>query len=135
MWAGLESRRYEVATGDQRRRDEGFVRKLLPLAEEEIVVVEQAMRALAIHAVEFEFVVDRWSSEEALERGDAHVLNILEGHVVFHPGHGCLRFGVGKPQPREDFFRHRGADRFVTVEPNAAGLVDVERWRLADVVE
>jgi hypothetical protein len=90
---------------------------------------------LAIHAVEFEFVIDRRPREEPLERGDAHVLNILEGHVVFHPGDGCLRFGVGKPQAGEDFFGHRGADRFVAVEPNAAGLVDVERRRLADVVE
>ena len=93
------------------------------------------MRTLAIHAVEFEFVVDRWPGEEALERGDAHVLNILEGHVVFHPHDRRLRFRVRKPQPREDFFRHRGADRFVAVEPNAASLIDKESRWLADVME
>ena len=55
------------------------------------------MACPAVHAVQLEFVVER--SDEAMKRSsrsNAHVLDVLEHHVILHHLYGGFDFLVGK---------------------------------------
>ena len=122
-------------TGQKWRRNEGFAGEFLAAAPEELVIVQRAVASQAIHAVQFEFVVKRRSSHEAFEPRNAHVLDVLEHHVILHHFDRGLDFLVGEPQPSHDLLCHASAHRLVSTEANSSHCIALPRRRLAQIVE
>ena len=89
---------------------------------EELVVVEEAVGAEAVDAVEFEFVFDVGAGEEAFEGGGAHLLDADEVHVIGDGGGGGFDDVVGIFEAAEDGVGHFGAEFVVAIEADAAGV-------------
>lgn len=85
--------------------------------------------------MELQLVVHGLAGEEALEFGDAHLLDVLEGHVISHEGLGGLDLGIGEPEAAHDAARDLGAHVFMAVEADASGFIDLIGGGLAEVVE
>ncbi len=114
----------EIATGEEGRGDEGLrgVGELDAFLLEEFVVVEEAVGAEAVDAVEFEFVVDEGAGEEAFEGGGAHLLDADEVHVIGDGGGGGFDDVVGVFEAAKDGVGHFGAEFVVAIEADAAGV-------------
>lgn len=89
---------------------------------EEFVVVEEAVGAEAVDAVEFEFVVDVGAGEEAFEGGGAHLLDADEVHVIGDGGGGGFDDVVGVFEAAKDGVGHFGTEFVVAIEADAAGV-------------
>lgn len=89
---------------------------------EEVVVVEEPIGTEAVDAVEFEFVFDVGTGEEAFEGGSAHLLDADEVHVVGDGGGGGFDDVVGVFESAEDGIGHFGAEFVVAIEADAAGV-------------
>ena len=78
--------------GDNGGGIRGFVGKFFAAAFQKFVVVENAVAGQAIDPVQFKFVGKRWTRHETLEPGHAHILDILEDHVVLNHCYGGFEF-------------------------------------------
>lgn len=134
-WSGFLAEVDQIPPGDEWWGDQGFVGKVFAAGDEESVIVEQSVAGGAVDSVELEFLVEGVAGQEAFEFGHAHLLNVLEGHVVFDEGDDVVADAVGKPKTLEDGGRHVGTDVLVGVEADAAGLVGEGGRGFADVVE
>ena len=92
--AGLVSAGNKVPAGDQRWRNERCIGKFDLLGAQELMVVEQAVRAQAVHAVKLHFVLDGGTRQKALESCHAHIFHILERHVVFYTDDRRIGLGI-----------------------------------------
>ena len=75
------------------------------------------------------------AGEEALELGHAHLLHVLEDHVVCDGLDRGVDLGAGEAQAKHHALGHSGAEAVVAVEADAAVEVGGESAGLADVVE
>lgn len=114
----------EVAAGEKGRGDEGLrgVGEFGAFLLEELVVVEKAVGAEAVDAVEFEFVVDVGAGEEAFEGGGAHLLDADEVHVIGDGGGGGFDDVVRVFEAAKDGVGHFGTEFVVAIEADAAGV-------------
>ena len=136
--AGGEAEGDEVAAGEKGRGDEGLrgIGEFGAFLKEEFVVVEKAVGAEAVDAVEFEFVVDKGAGEEAFEGGGAHLLDADEVHVIGDGGGGGFDDVVGVFEAAKDGVGHFGAEFVVAIEADAAGVgVDGLGGGFGDVVK
>lgn len=93
------------------------------------------MTACAIDAVEFEFVIDQGSCEEAFELGDAHFLDIFEDHVVGDQFDSGIDIGAGEAEVEHHFLGHFRPELIVSVEANASIGIDGESAWFAYIVK
>jgi hypothetical protein len=103
MGTGLPTEGDEVAAGEERGRDKGFVGEFFGFGLEEVVIVEGAVAALAVDAVEFEFFGEAFAGHEAFQLGGAHVLHVLENHVLAHGLGHAVDVVAGKAEAFHDF--------------------------------
>ena len=136
MGAGLPTQGDEVAAGEERGRDEGFVGEFPGLGFEKIVVVEGTVAALAVGAVEFEFFGKTLAGHEAFQFRGAHVLYVFENHMLADGFGDAVGVVAGKAEALHDFLGHGGTDAVVPAETNAVFVrVVTKRGGLADIVE
>lgn len=136
--AGGQAEADEVAAGEEGGWDERFGGggEFGAFLKEEFVVVEEAVGAEAVDAVEFEFVVDVRAGEEAFEGGGAHLLDADEVHVIGDGGSGGFDDVVGVFEAAKDGVGHFGAEFVVAIEADAAGVrVDGLGGGFGDVVK
>ena len=134
--AGSPAEGHEVVAGDERRRDEGFVGEFFGFGLEKIVVVQGAVAALAVDAVELEFFGKALAGHEALQFGGAHVLHVLEDHVLADGFSHAVDVLAGKAESLHDLLGHGGTDAVVPAETDTVFVRVVTKGRgLADIVE
>ena len=116
--------------------NEGLFGELCLLRTNKVVVVAEAVGAVAIDAVEFGFHAEGFSGHEALEFGGAHVCDVHELHVARDHEADFLDGLVRIAETAEDDFGHVGSDFVVAVEAEALRF-SVPRLRggFADVVQ
>lgn len=112
----------EVVAGDEGFGNEGLLSELFLLSTNKVVVVAEAIRAVAIDAVEFGLELESFRRHEAFELGGAHVLNVHELHVSGDHEADVIDGLVGVAEAAEDDFGHLGTDFIVTVEAVAPGF-------------
>lgn len=113
-----------------------MVFKFLLLLADEVVVIGEAVAALAIDAVEFHFHLEGVGGHEAFELRGAHVLDVHEFHVARDHEGDFFDGVIGIAEAAENFAGHVGSDFVVAVEAVAlGGLVPGLGGRLADVME
>src|SRR4029434_931202 len=100
------------------------------LALEELVVIQRTMAAFAINTMQFQFVAKMRTRHETLQLRDAHLLHILENHVLSDGLDGCVDLFAGEAKARHDRLGHDGTDLVMSTEANP--LLDriktVSRW-------
>ena len=102
---------------------------------QELVVVEHAVAARAIDAVQLHLVVEMRARHEALQLRDAHLLHVLEDHVIGDRLDRGVDLRAREAQPRHELLGHLGAEFVVAAEADAAVGIDREGAGLADIVE
>ena len=126
----------EVAAGEEGWGDEGFAGEFFGFCFEEVEVVEGTVAALAVDAVEFEFLGKAFAGHEAFQFGGAHVLHVFEDHVLADGFGDALDVVAGEAEAVHEFFGHGGADAVVSAEADAVFVgVVTEGGGFADVVE
>ena len=131
----FHSKRDQIITPHQRRRDDRLIREFLPFLLQKLIVIQHPVAALAIDAMQLELVLESRPRHEAFQFRHPHVRHVLEDHVLPHRFHRRVDLGSRKSEPLHDRLRHFRADAIVSVETNAALFIDDGSRRLADVVE
>jgi len=90
--------------------------------EKEVVVVAEAVRGVAVDAVEFDFLGKRGASHEAFEFGGSHVLDVHEAHVMGDHVGDVIDDLVGKLEAAEDLASHVSAEHVMAVEAVASSF-------------
>ena len=72
--------------------------------------------------MQFHFVVEMRAGHEALQLRDAHLLHVLEDHVIGHGLDRGIDLRARKAQARHDFFGHLRAEFVVAAEADARSI-------------
>lgn len=127
---------HELTSVEEGLGDEGLIGEFFLFEEEEVVVVAEAIAAVAIDPVEFDLEGEGVGRHEALELGDAHVLDVHEAHVARDHEGDLVDYFIGVAEALEDDLSHFGSDFIVAVEAVAfLFLVPGLGGGLSDVVE
>lgn len=135
-FAGVPALGDEIGTGDDAWGQHGLAGEFFAFCTEEVVVVQPAVGAEAVNAMQGEFVIEGGAGHEAAQLGGAHLFHVLEDHVVLHGDDGGLDDLVGEFHAAHDLAGLFGTEFVVTVEADAACVgVARLRGRFGDVVE
>ena len=89
-----------------------------------------------VDAMELDLQRESGGGHEALELGDAHLLDVHELHVARHHRDHAFNHFVRIAQAAQDRFGHPGADGIMAVEAGAArGFIPLAGGGLGDVVQ
>ena len=111
----------EVVAGEQGRAQGGLPGEVGGLGLHEFVMLQGAVRAEAVKAVEGEFQRKGVAQDHAAAGGLAHLYDILELHVVEDAGDDFIDFFTGETEALQNYARHFGTDFFMAIEVDAAG--------------
>jgi len=106
----------------------------LDLVLEKFVVLQVAVRAAAVDAVQLELERKMGPAHHAFERAGPHLVHVLELHVMLDQFVDGLDRLVVVAQVREDAVAHLRPDRFVAAVADASVRIDAGRGPLAHVV-
>jgi hypothetical protein len=124
----------EIASSDERSRPDlmlgsGLIARFREFIEREITVAGQD-----VHSVQGEVLREVVKTEESLEGGGLHLLDVAEAHVVLDEGDDLGGFVVGETEAVKDRLGNADADLDVSIEAYAA-RAGLEGGWLADVVK
>jgi len=86
--------------------------------------------------MQFQFEWERGSQQQPAQSGFSHLQCVFELHVAAHGLDNFIDLFARKPQPLQDVLCHLGANFFVTVKMDAAGLpIFRSGHRFGDVVK
>src|SRR5271157_5798886 len=119
QWSRLVAEFNQVFPGNQRRRLDFLNRQLGALLLDKGVIRQVAVARQAVHAVDFQFVVDGGARQEPLERGQPHLGHVDEIHVVVdHLAHAFQK-GIRRLEPAQQERRHGRTHAVVVRKPYA----------------
>ncbi|SVB72526.1 uncharacterized protein METZ01_LOCUS225380 [marine metagenome] len=127
------AKRDQVSTVDQRFLQLRLVSELTELCLQKLEVAELAGGSEAVESVQCQLDREGRAEEQFAQRGGAHLLRVLQLHVMAHAGFHHSAAGLGEAQAVHDFQRHDGSNFFVSQKTDAPLIAALCR-RLGDVV-